>query len=147
MFVESELSRKQYEVIGSCRKKLYPCYSIIQREKNGSPVQESYRITATCAEVNLQDLLYQTVTRLLTYKTEVIHTFNEEDRKKLTTIRKWGCDGSQPAQYKQKFEYEADSDANIFQNSFVPSQLTCGTDNIKVIWQNHDTAVQFESGL
>ena len=38
-------------------------------------------------------------------------------------------------QYKQKFENDADSDANLFQSSFVPLQLISNFNN-KVIWKN-----------
>ncbi|KAF2889120.1 hypothetical protein ILUMI_17053 [Ignelater luminosus] len=48
---------------------------------------------------------------------------------------KWGCDGSQQTRFKQEFESNSDSDANIFQSSFVPLQLSCNQEN-KVIWQN-----------
>ncbi|KAK4885401.1 hypothetical protein RN001_001672 [Aquatica leii] len=61
MFVKAGLSRKHY-----------PCYTILQNAKKDCyPVQESYRITATCAEVNLQDVLNHTASRLLLSLTEV----------------------------------------------------------------------------
>lgn len=41
-------------------------------------------------------------------------------------ICKWGCDGSSgQSEYKQKFNEENNSDANIFLTSFVPLQLKC----------------------
>lgn len=65
MFVEADLSRRQYKIVRSCHKKLYPCYSILQKAKQDCyPTRESYQVTATCAEVNLQDLLDHTVSRL-----------------------------------------------------------------------------------
>lgn len=137
MFVEAGLSRRQYEIIRNCNKKLYPCYTLLQKAKKDCYSKvESYRVTATCAEINLQDLLDHTVTRLLLYLQEVIEILSEKDRSTLTLTCKWGCDGSQQAQYKQKFENDLESDANIFQSSFVPLQLTCGTDNKITIWQN-----------
>ncbi|KAK4887519.1 hypothetical protein RN001_003790 [Aquatica leii] len=72
MFVEAGLSRKQYDIIRNFNKKSYPCYTILQNAKKDCyPVQESYRITATCAEVNLQDVLNHTASRLLLSLTEV----------------------------------------------------------------------------
>ncbi|KAK4877274.1 hypothetical protein RN001_009780 [Aquatica leii] len=50
-------------------------------------------------------------------------------------ICKWGCDGSQQSQYKQKFDNEVDSDANIFQICFVPVRLVCRKNNEKVLWE------------
>lgn len=56
MFVEAGLSRKQYDIVRNFNKESYPCYTLLQKAKNDCyPVQESYRITATCAEINVQD--------------------------------------------------------------------------------------------
>ncbi|KAF2886522.1 hypothetical protein ILUMI_19651 [Ignelater luminosus] len=85
MFVEAGLSRRQYKIIKSCQKKLYPCYSILQKTKQDYPTRESYRVTATCTEVNLQDLLDHTVSRLLLHLTPL----NEGDGKNLTLICKY----------------------------------------------------------
>lgn len=137
MFVEAGLSRKQYEIIRSFKnKKSYPCYTILQKAKKDCyPVQESYRITATCAEVNLQDVLNHTASRLLLSLTEVVQHLDDEERNSLILMYKWGCDGSQQTMFKQTFENNSDSDANIFQSSFVPLQLSCGQEK-KLIWQN-----------
>lgn len=51
-------------------------------------------------------------------------------------LYKWGCDGSQQAQYKQTFQNYFDSDANIFQSSFVLLQLIYNNRNRKPIWSN-----------
>lgn len=119
MFVEAGLSRKQYEIIRNFNKKIYPCYTLLQKAKKDCyPVQESYRITATCAEVNLQDVLNHTASRLLLSLTEVVQHLNDEERNSLILMYKWGCDGSQQTTFKQKFENACDSDANIFQFSY-----------------------------
>ncbi|XP_069685850.1 uncharacterized protein [Periplaneta americana] len=137
MFVEAGLSRRQYEIVRASDKTLYPCYSVLQKAKKDCyPVPESYQVTATCAEINLQDLLNHTVARLLLYLQEVVQTLSEDECNTLELITKWGCDGSQQTQFKQKFETDIDSDANIFQSSLVPLQLVCGTDIKKVIWKN-----------
>ncbi|KAH9631334.1 hypothetical protein HF086_007669 [Spodoptera exigua] len=60
---------------------------------------------------------------------------NEEERKSLTIICKWGCDGSQQSKFKQSFDNDTDSDGNIFLSSFVPLRIVCGKDG-KIIWQN-----------
>jgi len=56
----------------------------------------------------------------------------------MVLITKWVCDGSQQSQFKQKFENNTDSDANIFQSSLVPLRLVIIIDGEqkKVIWQN-----------
>ncbi|CAH0563012.1 unnamed protein product [Brassicogethes aeneus] len=136
MFVEAGLTRTQYEIIRSTNKKMFPCYTILQKaKKNCYPIKESYRITATSAEINLQDLLNHTTSRLILYLKEVVDTLNKKDKQQMQLICKWGCDGSQQVQYKQKFENETDSDANIFQSSLVPLQLVCGKKKV-VVWQN-----------
>lgn len=49
---------------------------------------------------------------------------------------KWGCDGSQQSQFKQKMQSHNATDSNIFQSSLVPLQLVCGTNRRKVVWQH-----------
>jgi hypothetical protein len=101
MFVEAVLSRRQCEIIRSTHKLIYPCYSLLQKAKlDCNPDKESYRVTETCAEINLPKLLDHKVTRLLTYLQEVVHSLSEDERDTLSLICKWGCDGSQQAQYK-----------------------------------------------
>lgn len=129
MFVEAGLSRKQYEIIRSFNTNNYPCYTILQKAKKDCyPVQESYSVTATCAEINLQDVLNHTAQRLLLSLTEVIQHLDGEESNTLILMHKWGCDGgSQQTKFKQKFENSSDSDANIFQSSFVPLVILCPT--------------------
>lgn len=116
-FVEAGLSRKQYEIIRTSDKKLFPCYSIIQKAKKECYADpESYRVTATCAEIQLQALLNHTSERLITYLEDVLNILAVDDCNSLQLIYKWGCDGLQQSQYKQKFENNCDSDTNIFQN-------------------------------
>lgn len=95
------------------------------------------RVTETCSEIKLQDLLDHTCTRLCEYLDEVIETLSEEERCNLSLLSKRGCDGSQQQAFKQKFQNSTDSDMNIYQSSFVPLRLLCNTeDQNKVIWQN-----------
>jgi hypothetical protein len=135
MFVEAGLSRRQYEIIRSTHKHIYPCYSRLQKAKlDCHPDKESYQVTDKCTEINLQKLLDHTVTRLLTYVQEFVHTLSEDERDTLSLVYKWGCDGFQQAQYKETFQNDSDSDAYILQSSFIPLQLICGRNN-KLIWQ------------
>lgn len=136
MFVEANLSRKQYELVRNSYKKLYPSYSTLQKEKlNCYPNKESYRVTDTHAEIQLQALMDHTVTRLLNSLEEVGEALSDAERSSLLLICKWGCDGSQQREYKQTFKNDADSDANIFQSSFVPLRLVVQV-NEKIVWQN-----------
>lgn len=102
IFVEADLTRKQYEVIHSANKNIYPCYSLIKKAKKDCyPREESMRVTETCAEINLQDLLDHTSARLCMYLDEVLDSLNEEEISSLELLSKWDCDGSQQ-QFKQK---------------------------------------------
>lgn len=136
MIVEAGLSRRQYEIIRATNKKMFPSYNLIQKAKSECyPDKSGYRVTETCAEVRLDSLLEHTNKRLLCYLKEVISELKDDEKENLSLISKWGCDGSQQAQYQQKFINESDSDKYIFQSSFVPLRLVCNKNN-KVLWQN-----------
>lgn len=66
---------------------------------------------------------------------DVLDRSTKEERENLELILKWGCDGSQQLQFKQKFQNTIDSDANIFQSSLVPLRLVATT-NGEIIWQD-----------
>lgn len=136
MIVEAGLTRRQYNIIRATNKKIYPCYSLIQKTKlECYPDVSAYRVTETCAEVKVDSLLEHTNKRLLTYLKDVVSVLKEDEKNNLCLISKWGCDGSQQAQFQQKFVNQADSDKFIFQSSFVPLRLVCGKNN-KVLWEN-----------
>ena len=99
------------------------------------PEKESYHVTETCAEIKLQYLLNNTVTRLLTYLQDILTDLTQNERDTLELISKWGCDGSQQSQFKQKMQNDA-TDSNIFQSCMVPLQVVCGKNTKKIIWQN-----------
>lgn len=137
VFVEAGLSRKQYEIIASSAKHVFPCYSLLQKSKQSCyPLPESYTVTNTLAEINLQSLLDHTATRLLVHLKDVLDTLSTNECSSLELISKWGCDGSQQTQFKQKFDNSTESDANILQTSLVPLRLFCSTDTKKIVWQN-----------
>lgn len=139
IFVEADLTKRQYEIIYSSNKNVYPCYSLLQQAKKECyPKEESINVTETCAEIKLQDLLDHTTSRLIKYLgEEILESCSIEENHNLELLTKWGCDGSHQSQYKQKFENSADNDAHIFQSSLVPLQLRSKIgDNEKVIWQN-----------
>lgn len=133
MFVEADLTRRQYEIIRNTNKVFYPpYYLLLQAKQECYPPQEYLRVTSTSAESSLQSLIDNTVTRLTIFLEEVLLTLNEEERNSLNIICKWGCDGSRQAQYKQKFDSDGESDANIFLSSFVPLRILCGNDKKKL---------------
>ena len=102
IYVDADLSRAQYDIIRTSDKKLFPCYKRIQAAKRDCyPVEEAFRVTATCAEVLLKHLLDHTATRLFTYLNEVVANLDKSERAPFELISKWGCDGSQQMQYKQ----------------------------------------------
>lgn len=137
MFVEADLTRRQYEIVRNTNKKFFPCYTLLQKAKQECyPPAESCRVTSTYAETDLQPLVDHTVRRLSIFLEEVLTTLKEQERESLKLISKWGCDGSQQSQFKQKFVNDADSDANIFQSSFVPLRLVSCCEGEKLVWEN-----------
>lgn len=138
LFVEGDFTRRQYNLIRQTDKSRFPCYSVLQKAKMECyPARESYTVTSTCAGLELQPLLDHTAQRLCMSLSEVLERLTIEEMEHLQLISKWGCDGSQQSQYKQKLGSETYSDANIFQSSFVYLQLVSEMHNQKnVIWQN-----------
>lgn len=136
MLIEAELSKRQYNIIRSYNPDMYPSYpQIREAKKECYPDKESIKVTETLAEIKLQSLMDHTATRLLKDLQKMLVTLEEEERRSLVLLCKWGCDGAQQAQYKQKFKCDSDSDANLFQSSFVPLRLICSK-NSKILWQN-----------
>lgn len=138
IFVEANLTRRQYEVIQSANKNIYPCYSLIQTAKKQCyPKEEAILVTDVCAEIKLQALLDHTCERLCKYLEEVLDTCSETENE-LELLCKWGCDGSHQSEYKQKFQNDVpSSDSHIFQSSFVPLRLIANSGNKKkILWQN-----------
>ena len=69
---------------------------------------------------------------------EVLDKLSAQEKCSLELLSKWGCDGSQQVQFKQKFHNEMDAcDKNIFQSSFVPLRLRTNINGVKyIVWQN-----------
>lgn len=96
MFTEAGLTRSQYEIIRATNKAFFPSYSVLQRAKKECyPKPEAYNISSTCAEIELQQLLDHTASRLIEDLHEPINSLSEEEKKTLVLVSKWGCDGSQ----------------------------------------------------
>lgn len=138
MLVDADLTKHQYETIRSFNKNIYPCYSLVKKAKlDCYPKDDSIFVSETLAEVKLQALLDHTALRLCQYLEEVLDSLTLSEQHELELISKWGCDGSQQSQFKQKFSGVGESDANIFQSSLVPLKLIYNKDSTsKVVWQN-----------
>lgn len=138
IFVEGDFTRRQWEILHGANKNIYPCYSLIQKAKKDCyPDETSMRVTETCSEIRLKAILDHTALRLFKYVSEVVELCSEKEKKNMVLISKWGCDGLQQTQYKQKFQNSSDCDANIFQSSLVPLQLVVviNKEQQKIIWQ------------
>lgn len=135
-FVEADLTRKQYNVIRNGLEDIYPCYSLLQREKKECYPKDIH-VSESIAEASLQNLLDHTTRRLCLYLEEVIMTATEIERQNMELICKWGCDGSKAQEFKQKFEDQSGSDAHVFISSLVPLRLTSNVNGqVKVWWHN-----------
>ncbi|KAG5876315.1 hypothetical protein JTB14_010822 [Gonioctena quinquepunctata] len=79
MFVEEDLTRKQYNIVRKVDKQRFPCYSLLQKAKQQCyPEPEAFRVTSTCAEVKLHDTLHHTCSRLYQYLDEVFERCSGE---------------------------------------------------------------------
>ena len=100
IFTDAGLTKFQYEIVRTSDKKQWPCYSILVEEKKTCyPDPDSFTVTESLAEVDLQSLLNHTAERLVLYLEEVIKTLTESGRKHMKLSTKWGCDGSQQTQF------------------------------------------------
>lgn len=138
IFIEGGFTRKQWELLHNATKGIFPCYTLIREAKKLCyPRPEAVRVTETCVEVVLQDLLDHTAKRLCLYLEDVLQNCTTEELENLELISKWGCDGSHQTAYQQKFLDSSHDDSNIFQSSLVPLRLQSHIGNkMKTLWQN-----------
>lgn len=67
---------------------------MLQKEKQKCyPDKTAYRVTETCAEIDLQNLMDHTVTRLLSHLKDVLPHLEEEENYSLVLICKWAVMG------------------------------------------------------
>ncbi|XP_067634314.1 uncharacterized protein [Eurosta solidaginis] len=132
LFIDIGLTMKKYIIL---RKSLLERNAdivlgykkITQAKKEAVPLNP--KITEVSAEIELQNLMDHTSTRLL-------QSFTEEKLKslpkELAMITKWGCDGSSgQSAYKQRINVDDETitDSNMFMASIVPLRL-------KEYWKN-----------
>ncbi|XP_021703892.1 uncharacterized protein LOC110677210 [Aedes aegypti] len=138
LFIEADLTKKQWELLHASNKTLYPCYSTLKNAKGQCYPDEQYiSVTENSFEVKLQGLLNHTSSRLSLYIDEILTTLTKPEQQNLEMYYKWGCDGSQQDKFKQKFENAENSDSNVFMSSLVPVRLFLNIEgNQKLLWQN-----------
>lgn len=84
MFIDADLSQRQYEIIRQTNKKFFPCYSLIQEAKKECyPPPETCTVNSNRAETQLQAVVDITVKRLSIFLEDVLSTVKEQDRKTL----------------------------------------------------------------
>ena len=142
-FVHLKLTKQQYKDLRqSLRSKnfrAYPSYEIVvEAKKQCYPYDIA--VSDTLAEVSLQSLLDHTCKRILLTQTEVFNSIDSSVIRNIQMICKWGCDGSSgQSEYKQGFENETSSDAQIFLTSLVPLQIVGLDDSSQkdiILWKN-----------
>lgn len=143
MIQDADLSRNQYEIVRQKINKyvtnLLPTYDKIKLKKNECyPLVKT--VTETVAACDVQSLVDHTIKRLIEAQKEVFNSIEElkGEIKELSLLIKWGCDGAQQKNYKQKFTTSNESDENLFSTCMVPIQMSFDTAEGKkiIIWQN-----------
>ena len=93
----------------------YPSYrKILAAKRRCYPEPSAITVTETSAEVGMQHLLDHVSSRLLQITHEDLLKLDSECLNNLKLILKWGCHGFTGQQYKQVFDDENSSDANVF---------------------------------
>lgn len=143
LYVEAKLTQHQYNLIRAQDKERFPSYKVLQITKKGCyPNVDNRKITATSAEVSMQDLLDHTAERVIEVQKDVISTLPKELLKDMHLISKWGFDGSSGhSSYKQRFSDPNLDDSSVFISSLVPLRMLTNSnlnyhDPKAVIWQN-----------
>lgn len=97
---------------------------------------EQIEVTDKGASVDLQSLLYHTISRIIMNPNVSLPEASERICD-LKLIVKWGCDGSSgQSLYKQNFDDYHASDETIFTISMVPIVLIKESDDSCVVWKN-----------
>ena len=140
MFIDANISREQYNKITKKDVTRFPNYKKIQLDKQECyPERNLIVANDTSAEIKLQPLLDHTVSRILKGQKDVLTNQDLGKEINFCLISKWGFDGSNQAEYKQRFSANSEvTDANIFISSLVPIQRTMekGANEKIIIWQN-----------
>ncbi|KAJ8931812.1 hypothetical protein NQ314_015208 [Rhamnusium bicolor] len=115
MFIDAAFTREQYNKIRRKDSSRFPSYKKIQlAKKKCYRKKEVIIVTETSAEVKVQ-LLDRTVLRISKVQEDVLKSQGLDKLGKLCLITKWGFDGYNQLEYKQRFTTNPEAtDANIF---------------------------------
>ena len=120
LYLDLDLSERKYKllrsVVNGTGTETFPSLYTIRQTQN-SLLPSKMSSTELSAEVDLQELLNQTVC-------SIIKIANIEGNKKIELVCKWGFDGaSSQSQYKQKFVDATCTDEFLFLVAMVPLRL------------------------
>lgn len=140
LLIDANLSSNQYNIVRDQAKNhsctLYPPYYVVKEAKRLCYPKDII-ITEVSAEVSVQSLINHTVARLCVGLEGILRTLSNV--KTLNIIVKWGCDGAEQVNYRQKYMDKHSSDDSMFSVSMVPIQMGYVNDNGEnhsVIWKN-----------
>lgn len=144
LLIEANLTKHQYLLIkkfidSKVSFNIFPSYhSIVSAKKNCYP--SNITITESSAEIELQNLLDHTVTRIMESQKDVLSRVSNDSLDSLTLIGKWGFDGSTGhSEYKQNFSDSSLEDGSLFVTSYVPLQLIMNpgkSAESNILWKN-----------
>lgn len=139
LIVDANLSTRQYQRIREQAKSLrcliYPSYNKV-KEAKVLCYPPGIIITETSAEIPLQTLIDHTLFRFCQIE-EISDKLHLCEENAYGFIVKWGCDGSEQNQYKQRFTQQNSTDESLFSLSMVPMEFFCGKEDSKsIIWKN-----------
>lgn len=124
LIVQCGLTKAQYNVIREKSKEkkadIFPHYTkIADAKKNCYPPQTSIVISEISAQINLQNLLDHTISRLI--QVEGVDITTSSEIKQIVCESKWGADGTSGFNpFKQIFMQEQNADKYLFLMSLVP---------------------------
>lgn len=146
LIIDTNLTKQQYWHIrnfvnSKVSFSLFPSYEKVLREKKKSYPNSKYiAVSESKAEVDLQNLLDHTASRILDLQFEVWKDEPGININNLVLIGKWGFDGSSGYnEYKQRFNSNTLQDNSLFVTSYVPLQLVTKSakpEDAKIIWKN-----------
>ncbi|KAJ8926159.1 hypothetical protein NQ314_021502 [Rhamnusium bicolor] len=122
IFIDAALTREQYNKIRRKDLSRFPSYKKFQlAKKECYPKKEAIIVIEMSAEVKVQELLNHTILCISNVQEDVLKSQGLDKLGKLCLITKWGFDGSNQSEYKQKFTTNPEAtDANIFIASLFP---------------------------
>lgn len=146
LLVEAKLTKHQYillrNFINSKINNMFPSYQkVLKSKKKCYPSEDYIKITESSAEIELQNLLDHTASRIWSSQQEVINSTSDNQDQNLVLFGKWGFDGSSGhSEYKQSFQDPTFQDGSLFVTSYVPLRLVFEDNPEKIVWKNPRTS-------